>query len=226
MLVLYPAYLREPMMRWMVRMRVSRLRRIGPRPFGLAADPGRPPLMLGDESSSAGVITEARAALTSSAVPLDRISLLYGDYFDLSAPLVEVTTHWDGTAWSIAGLPRRYPEGARELGEAERRDAALASGNLRVAFSGQRDPADGPFTHGSAEIVVGGKAFRVPTVSYRDYTATSFTAERLTVTVVSRHPLLALPRFDRVTDLEPFFEGYAHGLEEWSRRRRPARSRP
>jgi hypothetical protein len=173
--------------------------------------------MLGDESSSAGVITETRAALTGSRVPLDRISLLYGDLFDLSAPLVEITTHWDGRGW-FTDLPWGYPEGAWELGQAERRDAALASGNLRAVCSSQTDPADGPFTPGSAEIVIRGNASPVATVSCRDYTALSFTAERLTVTVVSRHPLPPSQRFDQVTDLEPFFEGYARGAEEWTRR--------
>jgi len=79
-------------------MRLSRLRRIGPQPFGLTADPQRPPLMLGDESSSTGMITETLAALTGSRVPLDKLGLLYGNYFDLSAPFVEVTTHWTGEA--------------------------------------------------------------------------------------------------------------------------------
>ena len=218
MLALYPAYVREALMRWMVRWRVSRLRRIGPQPFGLTDDPGRPPLMLGDEASSTSMITETRAALTGSRVPLDRISLLYGNYFDLSAPLVEVTTHWDGRGWLTAPVPPGHPEGAWELGQAEQRDAALGSGNLRAAFSSPRHPADGPFTRGITEIVVGGDASQVATVSYRDYTALSFTALGLTVTVVSRHPLPPSPRFDPVTDLEPFFEGYSRGIQEWLRR--------
>jgi hypothetical protein len=54
--------------------------------------------------------------------------------------------------------------------------------------------------------------------SYRDYTAFSFTAQGLTVTVVSRHPLPPSPWFDLVTDLEPFFEGCARESQEWLRR--------
>jgi hypothetical protein len=156
-IVTYPSYLREPLARWAVRVRLSRLRRISPQPFGLTADPRRPPLMLGDESSSTGMITETRAALTGSRVPLDRLSLLFGNYFDLSAPLVEVTTHWDGRGW-LTHLPRGYPEGAWELGRAERRDAALASGNLRAMHSSERHPALGPFTRGTMEIVAGRSA--------------------------------------------------------------------
>jgi hypothetical protein len=216
-IVTFPSYLREPLARWAVRMRLSRLRRISPQPFGLTADPERPPLMLGDESSSASMITETLGALTGSRVPLDRISLLYGNYFDLSAPLVEVTTHWDGRGWQTP-LPRGYPEGAWELGQAERRDAALTSGNLRAAHSSQRHPAEGPFTRGTTEIVVSADASEAATVSYREYTALSFTAQGLMVTVVSRHPLPPSPRFDLVTDLEPFFEGYVRGTQEWLRR--------
>jgi hypothetical protein len=226
-IITYPAYLREPLARWGVRVRLSRLRRIGPQPFGLTADPGRPPLMLGDESSSTSMITETRAALTGSRVPLDRLSLLYGNYFDLSAPLVEVTTHWDGRGW-LTHLPRGYPEGAWELGRAERRDAALASGNLKAMHSSERHPALGPFTRGTTEVVVGGDASQVATLSYREHTALSFTAQGLTVTVVSRHPLPPSPRFDLVTDLEPFFEGYVRGTQEWLRRlyREPAAADP
>jgi hypothetical protein len=217
-IVTFPSYLREPLARWTVRVRLSRLRRISPEPFGLTADPQRPPLMLGDESSSTGMIAEARAALTNSRVPLDKLSLLYGSYFDLSAPLVEVTTHWDGRGWLTTPAPPGHPEGAWELGQAERRDAAVASGNLRAMQPPEQHLAEGPFTHGTTEIVVSGDASQVATVSYRDYTALSFTAQGLTVTVVSRHPLPPSPRFDLVTDLEPFFEGYARESQEWLRR--------
>ena len=75
MIVTFPSNLREPLARWAVRVRLSRLRRISPQPFGLTADPQRPPLMLGDESSSTSMTTEARAALTGSRVPLDKLGL-------------------------------------------------------------------------------------------------------------------------------------------------------
>jgi hypothetical protein len=85
-------------------------------------------------------------------------------------------------------------------------------------LSPEQHLADGPFTHGHTEIVVSGDASQVATVSYRDYTALSFTAQGLTVTVISRHPLPPSPRFDLVTDLEPFLEGYARESQEWLRR--------
>jgi hypothetical protein len=140
------------------------------------------------------------------------------NYFDLSAPLVEVTTHWDGRGWLTTPVPPGYPEGAWELGQAERRDAALAGGFLKAMLSPERHLADGPFTRSTTEIIAAGKASQVATVSYRDYTALSFTAQGLTVTVVSRHPLPPSPRFDLITDLEPFFEGYARQTQEWLRR--------
>ena len=88
-------------------------------------------------------------------------------------------------------------------------------------LSPERHLADGPFTHGTTEIVVSGDASQVATVSYRDYTALSFTAQGLTVTVISRHPLPPSPRFDLITDLEPFLEGYAREIQEWLRRLYP-----
>ena len=217
MIITFPSNLREALARWAVRVRLSRLRRISPQPFGLTADPQRPPLMLGDESSSTSMATEARAALTGSRVPLDKLGLLYGNYFDLSAPFVEVTTHWDGRGW-LTPVPPGYPEGAWELGQAARRDAALAGGFLKAMLSPERHLADGPFTRGTTEIVVAGDVSQVATVSYRDYTALSFTAQGLTVTVVSRHPLPPSPRFDLITDLELFFEGYVSESQEWLRR--------
>ena len=77
-------------------------------------------------------------------------------------------------------------------------------------------------------LLPAGRLAQVATVSYRGYTALSFTAQGLTVTVVSRHPLPPSPRFDPVTDLEPFFEGYARESQEWLRRlyRQPAAAGP
>jgi hypothetical protein len=81
---------REAIGRQTVRFRVSGLRRITARPFGLTT--GDTAVMLGDESSSTGLVAEIRAAVTRAPVRLDSISLLYGDCLDLSAPFVEVIT--------------------------------------------------------------------------------------------------------------------------------------
>ena len=190
-----------------VRFRVSRLRRITARPFGLTiADTA---VMLGDESSSTGLVAEIRAAVTRAPVRLDSISLLYGDCLELSAPFVEVITRWDRRP--AGGLPPY----ARELGRAVHRDEAIARREWRTMAAGDAKPADGPFGTGRIDIVVAGTPSQVGTVSFRDYLAFSFRAQEAQdareaeVTVVSRHPLPDRPHFDPVADLEPFCAGWA-----------------
>jgi hypothetical protein len=43
---------------------------------------------------------------------------------------------------------------------------------------------------------------------YRHYQAFCFQARKAIVTVVSRHPRAAMPRFEQVTDLEPYIAGW------------------
>jgi hypothetical protein len=206
--------LREAMGRQTVRFRVSRLRRITTRPFGLTtADTA---VMLGDESSSTGLIAEITAAVTRAPVRLDSISLLYGDCLDLSAPFVEVSTQWDSRA---AG---DLPPYARELGRAVPRDEAIARGEWMSMAGIHAKPAAGPYEPGSLEIVVGGAPSRVETVSFRDYLALSFSVQDAAVTVVSRHPLPDLPHFDPVADLEPFCAGWASFMAEVYGQPRPS----
>jgi hypothetical protein len=121
------SHLWEAIGRQTVRFRISRLRRMTSRPFGLTtADTA---VMLGDESSSAGLAAEIRTALTRAPVRLDSISLLYGDYLDLAAPLVEVITRWDATTpRGGPPPPGDLPPYARELGPAAHRDEAIARG--------------------------------------------------------------------------------------------------
>src|SRR6266567_6277078 len=141
---------------WMTQWRISRLRRINPRPFGLIEDPDRPPLTLGSESASAGPIEEISAAITRSAVPLGSLGLMYGDYLDLAKPLVEVTTHWDGRGWFAPARPpgvppsawAQIPAAAWDLGDTERRDDAIARQDWKALGYPQRVPVDGPFTQG------------------------------------------------------------------------------
>jgi hypothetical protein len=205
-------HLRESVGRQTVRFRISRLRRMTSRPFGLTtADTA---VMLGDESSSIGLAAEIRAAVTRAPVRLDSISLLYGDCLDLAAPLVEVITRWDGS--TRHGGPRPagdLPSYARELGSAARRDEAIARGDWTLA-GGDAEPASGPFDTGGIGIVISGAPSRVAAVSFRQYLALSFTAQDAEVTVISRHPLPELPRFDPVTDLQPFCTGWARFTED------------
>jgi hypothetical protein len=206
------SHLREAIGRQTVRFRTSRLRRMTCLPFGLtAADTA---VMLGDESSSMGLAAEIRAAVTRAPVSLDSISLLYGDCLDLSAPLVEVITRWDGSTRCGDRLPAGdLPPYARELGSAAHRDEAIARGDWTVA-DGDAKPAYGPFDPGSIDIVISGTLSRVAAVSFRHFMALSFTAQDAEVTVISRHPLPELPRFDPVTDLQPFCSGWARFMED------------
>jgi hypothetical protein len=205
------SHLREAIGRQTVRFRASRLRRMTSRPFGLTvADTA---VMLGDESSSVGLAEEIRAAVTRAPVRLDSISVLYGDCLDLSAPLVEVITRWDYSTRHGDRLPTgELPSYARELGSAAHRDEAIARGDWTLA-AGDAEPAHGPFEPGSADIVVSGALSRVATVSFRHFMALSFTAQDAEVTVISRHPLPDLPRFDPIPDLQPFCSGWAEFME-------------
>jgi hypothetical protein len=203
--------LREAMGRRTVRFRVARLRRIAARPFGLTtADTA---VMLGDESSSTGLIAEIRAAVTRAPVRLDSISLLYGDCLDLSAPFAEVITRWDS---------RPASDFPRELGRAVYRDEAIVRGEWMSMAGVDAKPADGPFETGRMDIVVGGTPCRVGTVSFRDHLAFSFPVQDAEVTVVSRHPLPDLPHFDPVADLEPFCAGWASFMEDLYGQPRPS----
>lgn len=199
------------MARQTVRFRTSRLRRFTVQPFGLTAADG--PVMLGDESSSTGLVAEIKAAVTHAPVHLDSISLLYGDCLDLSAPLVEVVTHWGGGRRPAAGLPPY----ARELGAAAQRDELLARGDWTLATP-DPEPAAGPFDSGSIDIVVSGTRTRVATVLFQNFTALSFAVPGAEVTVVSRRLLPELPHFDPVTDLQPFCSGWASFMEDISER--------
>lgn len=224
--IMLPGPFEDLQRRLMTRWRVSRLRRINPAPFGLRADPERPPFSLGSESASVGPIEEISAAITRSAVPLDSLSLLYGDFLDLAKPLVEITTHWNGRGWFVPARDSSVPSSAWEqipppawdLGEAEHRDDAIARHDWRALGFPRRIPADGPFSQHDAEIIVGGTARAVPVVSYKNYSALSFSEDGAIVTVISRHALPETPHFDTVNDLDTFYSGYARSLAELAER--------
>lgn len=222
-----PGTLQRLARQWTVSWRVSRLRRSNPRPFGLAAGPALPPFSLGSESGAAGLLEEISATITKSAVPLDYLGLLYGDYFDPAKPLVDITTHWDGRGWSTPARPAEVPESeweripspAWELGDAERRDDAIARQDWKAHEYPERIPADGPFGQDITEILVGGTPRPVPVVTYKHYSAFSFAEGDAIVTVLSRHPLPERPWLEPVTDLEPFFAGYTRFLDDLAARR-------
>jgi hypothetical protein len=159
-----------------------------------------------------------RAALPRSPVPLDSMSLLYGDYFDVAAPLAEVTTIYNGPDWPNAAPRSRRPAPAWALGEAEWRDDQIARGDWSSSSRAQESMPAGPYRRGKLDIIVCGTRRRVPMVSYRHYQALSFSDGTTTATVVSRHPLPDLPRFSWVADLEPYFAGYRQHSHERAER--------
>ena len=190
----------------MVRGRISRLRRLSPRPFGLAQAAPPLPVSLGSKSWKAGIASIMRA-VTRSPAPFGRMSLYFGWLFDLQAPLVEVTTHWDGESWNDPDVPGHQP-GAWELGAAEHRDNAIGRQDwMAMSFYDHPGP-DGPFEHGQLAIAVSGQERTIPLLHYRHYQAFCFQAGKIVVTVVSRHQPAAMPRFEQVTDIEPFIAGW------------------
>lgn len=171
------------------RFRFSRLRRVRPRIFGYVP-PGPMPMMLSEDGWYHGKLTEA--------------ALYYGRVLDVAAPLVKVTTYLDGDdgPHSLeAEVARRERQDAAILrqdweeieGEAEDWDEDAAS---RLAVSNE-----------DLDIVVNGAQRTVSVTCYKQYRAFRFQDASPTARVVSRQSLGELPRFEIVTDLEPYFRG-------------------
>lgn len=176
----------------------SRLRRLAPRPFGFAPGTSHPaPAMIGSETEAVTLAALTRAVLARTPIPLSGMSLTYGSPTDLSALFIEVTT--DFTAGHEDSSPLEYV-----LGEADHLDAAPARGDRHPRPL--PDEPDGPFAHGTAEIIVEGERRTVATLSYRQYHAFRFEQRDVLVTVISRHRLPDLPAFAPVTDLEPYLQ--------------------
>jgi hypothetical protein len=125
------------------------------------------------------------------------MSLTYGSATDLSAMFIEVTT--DFTTTHEDSSPLEYV-----LGEADHLDAATARGDQHPRPL--PDEPDGPFTHGTAEIIVEDERRTVATLTYRQHHAFRFEQRNVLVTVVSRHQLPDLPALAPVTDLEPYLQ--------------------
>jgi hypothetical protein len=203
----------------MMQRRITRLRRLAPHPFGLQPKALRyVPVMLGPESLQVGAVSMLRAFITRAPAPLESMSLCYGGFFDLSAQLTEVTTHWDGGGWARPAPGAGLPPAAWELGRAELRDAAIARKDWAGLNAARDSQLDGPYGRATTLIVVSGEPRSVPKVSYRHYQAFSFAADRVTVTVVSRYPFAGLPSFEPVTDLEPCIAGWMQHLRELAER--------
>lgn len=203
----------------LIEWRIFGLRRRRLRVIGLEPDTTRlPPVSIGGDTMRVGIMSGLRAVVTRSPVPLDSLSLMYGDYFDVNAPLAEVTTIFNGSGWSGGTEPSDRPAFAWALGHAELRDDELARGVRSALPASQESEPDGPFMHGTMDIIVCGTRRTVPVVSYRRYQALSFSEGITGVTVVSRHPLPDLPKFNWVTDLEPYFAGLSRHMRELAER--------
>jgi hypothetical protein len=191
--------------------RMSMLRRLRPEPFGLeqGSEPALP-VMLGQEAGRGGF---GVGALRRCGRTLDRMSLLFGSPFDPAAPLLEITTRWDGCRWGD-GLGPSAPSGAWELVMADRRDREGGWKDPHL-LPPPPAPAAGEFGRSRLGIIVCGAARTVPVVSYRHFQAYSFDAAAVTVTVIVRHAPPGTPIFSPVTDLEPFIAGW---LAELGRR--------
>jgi hypothetical protein len=172
------------------------------------------PLSLGEDTMRVGVVSGLRAALMRSPVPLDSLSLVYGDFFDVTASLIEVTTIFRGYGWPGGVTPSDLPASACALGHAELRDREIARGAWSVLPVSQESAPEGPFTHHIMAIMACGTRRAIPVVSYRNYQALSFSEGTTGVTVVSRNPLPDLPQFNWVTDLEPYFAGWTRHMHE------------
>jgi hypothetical protein len=201
----------------LIKLQIDALRRAGPRPFGWATDTlGPVPVMLGSESWELGLRSGVRAALTRSRMQPRSLGLYYGEFFQLSAPLAEVTTDWGGGGWYAAASVSDKPGAAWELGRAERRDDAIARRDWTAAGAegGDGPAARGPFGRGSMDVVVNGEPRRVDVMSYRHHRAFSFDVGDANVKVVMRHAFTPMPHFGPVTNLEPYFSGWRRHLEE------------
>jgi hypothetical protein len=206
----------------MIERRISGLRRRRLRVIGLAPGaPRLPPTSIGGGRMRIGPASGLRAILTRSPVLMDDLTLEYGDLFDVTAPLAEVTTIFHGYSWFSGTAPSDRPESAWALGRAERRDDAIASGAWSALSTHQESEPDGPFMHGTTDIIVFGTRRTVPVVSYRHYQALSFSEGATGVTVLSRHPLPGLPQFNWVTDLEPYLAAWSRQMREIAERTGP-----
>lgn len=184
------------------RFRFSSLRRARPHVFGLATSQAPAPAMLSEDGWNHGKLTE--------------VALSYGQVLDVTALLIEVTTDLDGQD----GLPSLAALVARR----EREDAAIVHANWEEV-TGSIDDRDEEAASRLAvsnermDVLINGERETVSLICYRHYQALRFRHDSLTIRVVSRHSLPELPRFEIVTDLEPYFRGYTkfmRSLLKWA----------
>jgi hypothetical protein len=174
----------------------AQFRHLRQHPFGFAPGSPRPvPATVSSETGRLALSGIARAILTLSPLPRSSMSLLHGNYSDLSATLIEIIT--DFSRGHEDSDPVEY-----ELGRADHRDSAIARGEEHV-----EDPDDvpsGPFGHGSVDIFVESERRTVPVLIYRRCRAFRFEHKRMLVTVVTRNEIPELPAFAPIANLETY----------------------
>jgi len=185
----------------------ERLRESGVQPIGLVPGSDHPP---------AGHIAEQTSGPAADLRPggvITSVRLRYGDAADQSATVVDITS--DFTPDFKSFCPLEY-----ELVRAQNEYQAIARGELDI--SDPPDEPEGPFTRGSAEILLNGAQQTIATLTYADYHALRFEFNGVHVTVVSRYEMPGPLSFEPITDLTPYLPG-ALDREDL---RRHLRSRP
>lgn len=177
------------------RMRFSRLRRASPTVVGLAQAQRYGPIMLSADGWRGARLTD--------------VTLSYGRVLDPGAPLIELTTYFDGMRPLSFGAEIACRE--RQDAAIENRDWERISGSARYddeSAAARIDIADSVL-----EIFVNGAPRRAQVASYRHYQALGFSVGTATVRAVCRHPQFdGPPRFEELTDLEPYFLGHTRFL--------------
>jgi len=174
----------------------AQLGRIRQRPFGFAPGSPRPvPVMVSSETGSFALSGIARAIVTLSPLPRSGMSLLHGNYSDLSSTLIEIIT--DFSRDHEDSNPLEY-----ELGRADNRDSAIARGEENV--DDPEDEPSGPFTHGTVDIFVESERRTVPVLTYRKCHAFRFEHKQVLVSVIARNEIPDLPIFAPIANLETY----------------------
>jgi hypothetical protein len=124
--------------------------------------------------------------------------LRYGDYVDLSAQTVEVTTYFSRHVDDTVSA-------AFELGRAEHQDLQRLRGERYITDPG--DSPDGPFGHRAAEIVIDGQPHVIDVMEYDKYRALQCQCNDTIINVVSRNYSLDHLALVRISDLRPYVTG-------------------
>jgi hypothetical protein len=180
------------------------LRRVRPRPMGLAPVPPGWLRILGTHGWGPG---------------LTDLSLVYGYPLRLDQPMVSVGTCFSEADCELISLEQL-------LGRARVADKAVEQGDpdyggpiFSPALPGQEAPPAPSAEVERAEraVLVDGGSRTVTVASWREYRALRFRQDETVVTAVARHDFPAGLSFGWVEDLEPYFAGRRRFFLSWLR---------